>query len=259
MGLKQDILDRLNTARYELRESDPEAAWTYVGEAARLTENLPDDAVVPPPPPPPPVATMDSFGGTYDASHGMAFDLYPNGEDGPHPGFAFFCPAECIVERYAFQIGVAGKLEVHHHTGSYAGKAINRNGELDELLRYYSDPMNLLAAGPMIISVATPNVPVTINGYRAVRFWYGHVQDGFGLGRRLNGDMLFRCGTSGLESLPGEPGHVHCCASATGQLTPNGDLPGIIAAKWVGRNPRVTWVPGPQQYMTGRYYRGKAR
>lgn len=210
----------------------------------------------PPPPPPPPPAKVQGFGGTYDASHGYAFDWYPNGENGPHYDYEVLCPVDGTVEKYAITVGASGQIHLQHHIPYTRGLKLL---EPPDFLAHYAARADMIAASPMYIAVFTPTQPVTIDGQRVVRVWYGHVQNGFPTGRRQKGDRLALCGNSGIASLPGEASHIHCCASGTGNLTPNGDLPGILAVKLLGRNPRVDYVPGPQQYMTGQWFRGKRR
>lgn len=212
----------------------------------------------PPPnphPPSPPTPQAQGFGGTYGPEHGYAFDWYPNGELGPHYGYLVDCPANGTVEKYSIMVGKNKELEVT----LVQGNKLKLLQELPYFLTPYEGRIDQIGASPMYICVFTPDQPVMVDGYRVVRFWFGHVQDGFATGKRKQGDLMFRCGNSGIAMLPGEASHIHCCASATGSLTPNGDVPGSVAVRWLGFNPRVIWVPGPAHYASGGYFRGKAR
>jgi hypothetical protein len=260
----QRIVDRVRFTDRDLGGYVPEQAWSDLGAVSDYIAQVRAMPLVAPPaptpdPPTPKPPTTDSFGGTYDASHGYAFDLYPNGEDGPHYGVPLVCPVDGTVERYSIMVGASGKLEYRHEYGQDPGAVTNVLPALPDFLAHYADRQDLIAASPMFIAVMTPTSPVVINGQRLVRFWFGHVQDGFATGPRKAGDRLAYCGNSGIASLPGEASHVHCCASTTGTLSPNGDAPGELAARWLGFNPRVTYVPGPQQYATGQWFRGKKR
>ena len=53
-------------------------------------------------------------------------------------------------------------------------------------------------------------------------------------------------------------GHLHACAGAGTQLSPNGDLDGrlaVIAQGWQATD--LSNMPGPQEYQSGRYCAGR--
>jgi hypothetical protein len=248
--------ERVETGRLPLALEALQSVSTLAGRALALVEPPPVPVPVPVPvPPTPKPPTTDSFGGSYGYGHDPAFDLYPNGEDGPHFGTPLYCPVDGTVERYSIMVGANGWLQMTRHGDNGVGIVLNDA----DWFAHYSTRQALIAASPMFIAVMTPNAPVVVNGQRIVRFWFGHVQDGFATGQRKAKELLALTGNSGLASLPGEASHVHCAASSTGALSPNGDLPGILMAKWLGFNPRITRVPGPSDYATGKFFRGKLR
>ena len=264
--LLAEVQSILDDVRYHARTPAgivSETDWSRLGSAAdyvqqartRLLDRPPPAPQPPPgPQPPPPQTGIPSFGGTYGPEHGLAFDLYPGG-DHPgalHHGVPLLCPVPCTVERYVIMVGMAGGVRIE-------AAVMPNSATLLALAEYYEQRLELLAQSPMVIAVATPHAPAIIDGQRAVRFWFSHVQDGFVVGQRQAKNVIALTGNTGIASLPGEASHVHCAASSDGVLTPNGNLPGLLAAKWLGFAPRVTYVPGPVQYSQGGWYRGKPR
>lgn len=266
------VTSHLDTGRYLLRATDPDAAWTHVGEASRiqalqkarieralaLLGKAPGGEEPPLPPPPP----YDSFGGTWGPEHGLAFDLYPNGEDGPHDGYRFTCPAAGTVTRYSFGPGPLGLVcTIDRGPGQVAVLSEAAATELAAALLLPEHLDALLALGTyMHIAVEQFDTPQrTPGGYPVRGIWIGHVHDGFATGRRQTGDDFCRCGRSGIEFPGVDAAHGHVCGTATAHLSPNGDVPGVEVARLLGFRPRVTRVPGPADYAAGRADRGKFR
>jgi hypothetical protein len=204
--------------------------------------------------------TTDSFGGTYGGSeHGLAFDHYPGGEDGPHYGTAYHCPAAGIVSRYSFG---PGPLDVQKEVGGTVrvfSQADAASTVAAMLAPQQLDAITALGTMMHIAVLTFDQSQQTPGGALARAIWIGHVQDGFPTGRRAAGNLFAVCGRSGIEFAGCDASHGHLCGTATGQLSPNGDIPGVEVARLLGFNPRVTTVPGPQEYMTGQYDRGKPR
>jgi hypothetical protein len=212
------------------------------------------------PPAPPP---YDSFGGTWGAEHGQAFDLYPNGEDGPHGGYVFRCPAAGTVTRYSFGPGPLG-LQCYMSTGRPpSGPASNEvTAVAVQMLLMPEHVKAITALGTyMHIAVLTFDAPQQTPGGQTVRaIWIGHCRDGFATGRRWQaGDPFCVAGNSGIEFAGVDASHGHLAGTATGTLSPNGDVPGVEVARLLGFRPRVTAVPGPADYAAQRADRGKFR
>jgi hypothetical protein len=86
--------ERVETGRLPLALEALQSVSTLAGRALALVEPPPVPVPVPVPvPPTPKPPTTDSFGGSYGYGHDPAFDLYPNGEDGPHFGTPLYWPA----------------------------------------------------------------------------------------------------------------------------------------------------------------------
>jgi hypothetical protein len=216
------------------------------------------------PPPEPPVG-YDSFGGTYDASHGLAFDHYPNGEDGPHFGTAYHCSAAGTVTRYSFGPGPLGPTcQIDDGENVEALSVMNASTFATMLLSPAQEDTIQTLGTMMHIAVLAFDQPQRTPGGQTVRaIWIGHVIDGFPTGRRAAGNLFAVCGRSGIEFPGCDASHGHVCGTATGQLTPNGDIPGVEVVRLLGFNPRVTEVPGPYSpnggYAGGGYDKGKPR
>lgn len=208
---------------------------------------------------PPPVA-YDSFGGSWGAEHNPAFDLYPQGEEGPHFGYPFPCPAAGTVTRYSFG---PGPLGIHATIDGGRGQAIvldmapTADTVQKLLLPEHVEAIRALGTF-MHIAVLTFDQPQRTPGGQTVRaIWIGHCQDGFPVGGRSTGDLFCLTGRSGIEFPGVDAAHGHVCGTATGALSPNGDVPGIEVARLLGFNPRVTRVPGPADYQARKADRGK--
>jgi hypothetical protein len=210
----------------------------------------------------PPPTTYDSFGGTWGPEHGEAFDLYPNGEDGPHYGYQFRCPAAGTVTRYSFGPGPLGLMcRVDDGASVLETDEAPNGGAFERRLLLPEHVQAITTLGTMMhIAVLTFDQPPRTPGGQPVRaLWIGHCEDGFATGRRAAGADFCRCGNSGVEFPGVDASHGHVCGTATGQLSPNGDVPGVEVARLLGFNPRVVRVPGPADYQAGRADKGQFR
>jgi hypothetical protein len=197
----------------------------------------------------------DSFGGTYGPEHGLAFDLYPNGEDGPHKGYVFKCPAAGKVSRYSFGPGPLGSLRCYAETDGYVSVAMDVGYLAGALLN--DEQWDAIQTLGTYMHIAVLQYDVPQDGVRAI--WIGHVRDGFVTGHREKGQDFCVCWNSGVEFPGCDASHGHVCGTSSGVLSPNGDVPGEPVARQLGFNPRVGYVPGPQQYATGNWDKGKPK
>jgi hypothetical protein len=120
-------------------------------------------------------------------------------------------------------------------------------------------PADLIALGQtMYFVLYVPNVP--LNGLKAL--WFGHSRGNAKLGAVKQGEWFGESWDSGVRfesvGIHARASHVHCCASATGSLTVNGDVDGLLAAQAMGWD--VQFIgngPGPNEYYSGRYCAGR--
>lgn len=114
----------------------------------------------------------------------------------------------------------------------------------------------------MYVAVFWPSAPLTIEGQRIGHLHYGHVRSDVRTGAVSKGQQFATVWDSGIRFEPGVPNaraaHTHCCAGAGTTLSPNGDLPGRLAA--VAQDWKVTdvgFVPGPTEYQSGQFCAGR--
>jgi hypothetical protein len=154
-------------------------------------------------------------------------DWYPNGESGPHKGWELRLPYAGTVT------GTATESPIHT---------------------------------PMYTAIITFDAPVlTANGQAIAVMWFTHVRQDVVFGHRNAGDVIAVCWDSGIEfenlGIVAEAAHIHLGASSTG-IDPmgTGNISGLDAVHAMGYAPRlVDRIPGPSDYLTGRWFRGKAR
>jgi hypothetical protein len=129
------------------------------------------------------------------------------------------------------------------------------------------NPREMLAQGQsMAIAVFVPRQPIQTSRGLVRAMWFGHVHPNVRIGPVAEGDQFGESYDSGIRfEDAGYPNarasHNHACASATGQLSPNGDMDGLAACEAMG------WLvdylgpigPGPNHYMTNQYTAGRAR
>jgi hypothetical protein len=239
-----------------------------IKDVADQIEELLGKAEGPVDPPPPPPTQYDSFGGSYPG-HDPAFDHYPNGESGPHGGHIYRCPVAGTVERYSFATPLQGKAWVIIHQTQSVGRvatwevdahSTETNGEWVPLVTEAEQAIMRTLGTQMHIAVFRPAQPLTLeNGQQCRALWIGHVAAGFATGQRAKGDPFAVCANSGVEFPTCDASHGHVCGSADGGLSPNGNVPGLLVARALGYRPRVTQVPGPNEYASGGWDRGKRR
>lgn len=192
--------------------------------------------------------------GTY-SGHGLAKDAYAGLTTeqvhwGPHHGLPIVAPADGRVELY--QIGTPlgmvtaqGQEYTANHMALFAEWVC------------LADPLQTMA-----VAVWWPAAPFTVEGQRIGHLHYGHVRGDVRTGAIAKGEQFAQSWDSGIRFEPGVPkaraAHTHCCAGAGTTLSPNGDLPGRLAA--VAQGWTVTdigTVPGPTDYQGGRYTAGR--
>ena len=114
----------------------------------------------------------------------------------------------------------------------------------------------------MYVAVFWPSAPLTIEGQHVGHLHYGHVRSDVRSGPVRTGEQFATSWDSGIHFEPGVPNaraaHTHCCAGAGTTLSPNGDLPGRLAAVAQGwAVVDVGTVPGPSDYQGGAYCAGR--
>jgi hypothetical protein len=211
-----------------------------------------------PQPPPAPTPRLAGVYGTY-SGHGQAVDLYGGRTDaevqwGPHHGLPLVAPVDGRVEVY--QIG----------TPLSNAQAVQAMGwERAAIWHALADGWTCWAADPlqtMYVAVFWPSAPLVIEGQRIGHLHYGHVLGNIQTGVVTKGEQFAITWDSGIRFEPSIPharaAHVHCAAGAGTALSPNGDLPGRLAA--VAQGWALTplgSVPGPQDYLSGRFCAGR--
>lgn len=224
----------------------------------------------PPPPPvdpsPPPKPVHDSFGGTY-TGHDLAFDLYDNGYCGPHSQHAFLAPKPGQVQLYSFVAPLSEGEQPQVMIDDGEHEQVLSMHEVRALFNDGDEGMAWVAfmealAHYLYIAVYTPTGGDTLpDGTRFVALGLGHIDPtSVTRGGVKTGGVICRGGMSGLEALAQwEPSHTHLTVYRTGQLSPNGDYDGVWAARYFGFDPLVVPVPGPTEYLSGQFFRGRVR
>ena len=250
-------------ARYIQRDANPDFAYTEFGEASRITAiarerirpKVGGAQPEPPPPEPPPPARILSVYGTY-SGHGLAVDAYPGRTEdeqawGPHHDIPIVAPVDGRVEVYQLgtPLGTADAEPEPRYTAQWHALA---------------DGWTCLATPQqtMYVAVFYPSQPLTIHGQSIGHLHYGHVRSDIKAGPVRQGEQFATVWDSGIRFEPGVPNaraaHVHCCAGAGTQLSPNGDLTGLLAVLAQGWTPTsVGTVPGPQEYSAGGWTAGR--
>lgn len=271
MSLRDDLIvvrDRLDVARYDLRATDVDAAFSYVGEASRLLTLVIDAQPIDPPPPLPTPPAIHGVAVTY-AKHDPARDCYLGYTDaqvawGPHHGIPFIAPCDGVVSLYRFPTPLpASTLGLHNQHKDYLAYLGQHQAIFGGPFRCSMTEADLVATGQTLYFVLfAPNAPLA--GLKAL--WFGHARGNARLGPVKIGDWFGESWDSGIRFEAGgvpdaRAAHVHCCASTTGQLTMNGDVDGLRAAAAMGWH--VEFIgsngPGPDQYYTGAYTAGRLR
>lgn len=191
--------------------------------------------------------------------HSPARDLYLGYTDeqaqwGRHDGLPITAPVSGVVSLYTFTVG---------------GAMVGLSPEAAALFEGWvcMAPPSTRPAGlqPMYVAVLVYDTPVS-TPYGTVRVdWAAHVRGTVQTGRVVKDEQYAESYDSGIRfENSGVPNaraaHIHACASATGTLSPNGDLDGLAFAAVRGWTP-ITYLgeggPGPTQYQAGGWTAGR--
>ena len=132
-----------------------------------------------------------------------------------------------------------------------------------DLLWWAQEELLVALGTTMYIAVCRLEQPVRLrNGQMCATAWFGHVAGSFATGHRNAGEIVAVCSDSGIEfenqGIRAEAAHVHCCGDPGGNLTPNGSLDGaLVWEALVGPVTDEMWAPGPDEYLTRQYFRGR--
>lgn len=262
--LMRAALNLGDTARYDLRGTDDDAAWTYQGECCRLlAEAIPqvdalEGPVAPPEPPPVEPAHLQGVAITYPG-HQPAYDLYLGYTEeqvawGRHDGLPICAPVAGVVSLYSFSVGRSLTHLPPETQALFAGwVCIAPSG------------VQLAGLQPMYVAVLVYDTPIQTPWGTVKVDWAAHVRGNVKTGRVAAGEQYATCWDSGIRfedsGIPNaRAAHVHACASATGSLSPNGDLDGRAFGYVRGWEPLAylgDGGPGPSQYQQGRYTAGR--
>lgn len=219
-----------------------------------------------PAPQPAPAAVLSGFGGTY-SGHGLARDCYLGTDPemvawGPHHGIDLLAPAPGRVELYQFGTPLAGaaasdrEYQQRHHALF--------DGWVCSAQRDVMMGGRLFGAQTMFVAVYWPDDPRRVgNGqvYRAAGA--GHCRSDVPVGRVNAGDRWATTWDSGVrfegQGLQVRAAHVHL-TGFTGQLSPNGDIDGLLVAEDLGLQVRnVGIIAGPNDYLAGSWIAGRPK
>jgi hypothetical protein len=254
--------DALRNVR--LVRDDPSAKWppnTLETAEALLTEAIGG-------------LSLQGVAVTYQG-HDPARDAYLGHTDdevqwGPHDSWPLIAPSDGTVQRFDQGTPLLGEATVAPvEDPEYAAQ---RRALFDGwVCRVPPAPVPRGAeVGPvgfgqtMHVAVFWPDQPLQTSGGPLRAIWFGHVRSNVRTGRVRRGEKFAETGASGIQferaGIPNaRAAHAHACASATGQLSPNGDVSGMLACEAMGW--RVEFIgsngPGPQQYMTGAFCAGR--
>jgi len=226
---------------------------------AQIRHLLPVEPVTPPEPQPEPTpATLRGVAITYPG-HSPARDLYLGYTEeqvawGRHDNLPITAPVAGTVSLYTFSVGGALSHQPPEAQALFTGWVC--------IAPPSPTPRGLQ---PMYVAVLVYDTPIP-TPWGAVRTdWAGHVRADVKTGRVGAGETYAVCFDSGIRfensGIPNaRAAHIHACASATGSLSPNGDLDGRAFAYVRGWEPMAylgEGGPGPQQYQSGRFCAGR--
>lgn len=191
--------------------------------------------------------------------HAPARDLYlgyteEQAQWGPHDSLAITAPVAGTVSLYTFSVGGALRHQPPEAQALFTGWVC--------IAPPSPTPRGLQ---PMHVAVLVYDTPIP-TPWGAVRAdWAAHVRGDVRTGRVAAGEPYAVCWDSGIRFensgvAAARAAHIHACASATGTLTPNGDLDGRAFAYVRGWEPLAylgEGGPGPGQYQQGRYTAGR--
>lgn len=231
-----------------------------------LLEPGPAPGPTPEPEPAPEPSRLRGVAVTY-STHGLARDCYLGlTEDeiawGPHDGWPLIAPCDGTVTLYQFGTPLPALATRLARDPEYAAQhAALFDGWVCIAPPFVDAEQNLTwlagAGQTMNVLVFVPVAPISTS-YGLVRaLWHGHVRNACQTGRMPKGDQFGLVGASGIQFerigvSKARAAHSHACASATGQLSPNGDLDGMACAEAMEWD--VTFLgngPGPNEYMGG--------
>jgi hypothetical protein len=227
-------------------------------------------AGVPPiPVPVPPTTPYQGFAVSY-AQHDPARDVYlgltPDQKEwGPHDGLPILAPAPGAVQLYQFPTPLSHPVMADPE---YARRHDELFGKGMVCMAPPVPPLNargqLVGSQVMYFALFLPTTPIRLsNGQQCKAMWFGHVRSDIAVGRVNAGDRICTSYDSGIRfennGIQARAAHVHCCGSATGTLSMNGDVDGLLVAQALGWQVewRGTGGPGPNDYMGGGWIAGK--
>lgn len=224
---------------------------------------------------PPPVSHYQGFAVSY-AGHDPARDCYlgtsPDQKEwGRHDGLPILAPAPGRVELYQFPT----PLNLPKGTPVVFRAEYQQNH--DDLFGagwvcVAPSPDPGLAGGPLVgsqvmfVAVYWPDTPIRLsNGQMLKAAWFGHCKGDIPVGRVDTGGRICTSYDSGVRfennGIQARAAHAHVCGSATGTLSMNGDVDGLLVAQALGWQIeyRGAGGPGPNEYMGGQWLAGKPR
>ncbi len=225
----------------------------------------------PEPVPVPPTTPYQAFAVSYP-QHDPARDVYfgrtPDAKEwGPHDGLPIRAPAPGTVQLYQFPTPLNHPLMADPE---YARRHDELFGQGIVCMAPPPDPtlggLSLVGSQVMYFALFLPDTAIRLsNGQQCKAMWFGHVRGDIAVGRVNAGDRICTSYDSGVRfennGITARAAHVHTCGSATGTLSMNGDVDGLLVAQALGW--QVEWRgnggPGPNDYMTGQWIAGKPR
>ena len=244
-------------ANIRIVRADPNAVWppnTLETAESLLTQALADA---------PATTALDGVAVTY-GGHGFARDAYLGHTDeevawGPHDSWPLIAPSDGRVELYDFGTPLFGAAAMDP-------EYVQRHHDLFDgwVCIVPPDPSRPGFGQTMHVAVFWPSQAIQTSGGRLTALWFGHVRGNVRTGAVNKGDTFAETGASGIQFeragvATARAAHAHVCASTTGQLSPNGDVDGMLACEAMGWQVRFIGNdgPGPDQYKTGAYCAGR--
>jgi hypothetical protein len=252
-------------------QSELGSIWDYQQQIDGLVAALAPPPPGPTPAPPQPAAAYLGFAVTY-AGHGEAADVYlgrtaEQREYGPHHALDLLAPAGGRVEAYQFPTPLAARIAADPE---YTRRYDELFGQgwvcLAPLALSSAGGENVVGSQVMYVAVWWPDGGLRLpNGQLARACWFGHVRGDIPAGRVEAGGRIATSWNSGIDferaGITARAAHVHVCGSATGTLSMNGDVAGMLVAAALGWAVefRGAGGPGPQDYQSGQWIAGKPR
>jgi hypothetical protein len=271
--LAAETMRVLNEARYITRATDEAAAWSQIGSVVDYLERIVVlSATAPPPAPDPPAPTVYlGFAVSY-SGHDPARDVYlghtPDEKEwGRHDGYAILAPTAGKVELYQFGTPLSFP---QMSDPDYTRRHEELFGQGMLCMAPPPDPKflgsPLFGSQTMYFALFLPDTPIRLsNGQMAKALWFGHVKGDIAVGRVNAGDRICTSYDSGIRfennGITARAAHIHLCGSASGTLSMNGDVDGLLVAQALGWQIeyRGAGGPGPDAYMSGGWIAGKPK